>query len=93
VSEFKDWLSAFARIVGDLPERRSEICPSCSDGIIQYQYVGDVQTRIGYASVWCDSCSRGIVISRVSAPNGVSMLSFEDVTKSHSIPDFTQVSP
>jgi hypothetical protein len=35
-----------------------------------------VETRIGYATVWCDVCHEGIAIGRSKVPDDVAMMPF-----------------
>lgn len=47
-------------------------CPSCGEcGRIDYLYIGDRDTRIGYFQLWCNKCLKGIHISRAIAPLNV----------------------
>ena len=52
-------------------------CPECGDAYIDYEFVGFRDSRMGYAMLWCPACEKGIHISRLKVPEGVSMLSFE----------------
>lgn len=59
--------------------------------MIDFQYVGDCETRIGYLDIWCNSCMNGIHISKVRAPELVDLMAFEDAKVKRRIPAFKQV--
>ncbi len=60
-------------------------CPECGDHAIDYEFVGDLETRMGYCLVWCNSCLVGINISRTKVPNDAEMISFEQVENGEGI--------
>jgi hypothetical protein len=88
---FKRWLD----LGYDLSNKSKLQCPSCGKSTIDYQYVGDPETRIGYLDIWCAACLRGIHVSRVKVPKEASMLSFKTdlATVAARIPKFTWVVP
>ena len=78
--------AAFLLAVGRVVKNRmttEEVCPLCGRGAIQVQYVGDVHARIGYCRAWCDSCNRGIHISRVQIPEFAEVIPFEAAVGLH----------
>jgi hypothetical protein len=88
---FKRWLD----LGWNLSNNRDLQCPSCGKHTIDYQYVGDPETRIGYLDIWCTSCLHGIHVSRVKVPGETPMLSFktDPSTIAARIPKFTWVVP
>jgi transcription elongation factor Elf1 len=89
----RDWVHAYAGIVDALPERAQIPCPHCGHADLRIQFVGDVQTRAGYAVVWCANCNYGLHFSRVQVPEVATMLAF-DVTAdvlAKAIPTYHQV--
>ncbi len=68
----------WVRLVIDIDEKNELICPECRVNNVEYQYVGDKESRVGYLVIWCNACNNGIRISRVKAPIGENMLSFTD---------------
>jgi hypothetical protein len=88
---FNCWLN----LAKTLPDNSSNICPICQQKTVEFQYVGDPKTRIGYLDIWCSECLKGVHISRVGIPPNVSFLPFdvsgEELSKR--IPDFTQITP
>ncbi|MBU2669852.1 hypothetical protein KOI35_40715 [Actinoplanes bogorensis] len=44
-------------------------------------YTGDPESRIGFATLWCDVGLDGIFLSRVGIPEGAEMLSFDSTTE------------
>lgn len=88
---FKNWLDLGWKLGGS--EKLS--CPSCGNLAVDFQYVGDTATRIGYLDIWCEECRQGIHISRVQIPGEATML---DIHGNPSIvisriPKFTWVLP
>lgn len=75
--EWEAWFDAFTRIRDAWPTKISVSCPGCGEGSVQVSYTGDPETRIGYAIAWCESCKRGIYLSRVAIPPGAEMLTFD----------------
>lgn len=92
---FRKWLDLFVRLHDQLPDASGLACPHCGAESVDYQYVGDLGSRIGFLDIWCGKCLTGIHLSRVEAPQTVELLSFgcpSDVL-SVRIPEFRQISP
>jgi hypothetical protein len=70
-------MDAFSRVHAASPEPVSVPCPSCGRGTVHVTYVGDPDSRMGYAIAWCDVCLKGIYLSRLEIPEGVEMLTFD----------------
>lgn len=49
-------------------------CPNCSAKKIDFQYVGNPSSRLGYLVIWCSACNHGTQISRVKIPEHVDFL-------------------
>ncbi|WP_019637130.1 hypothetical protein [Paenibacillus fonticola] len=62
------------------------VCPDCRENDIEYVYVGDKETNIGYLTIWCNQCRNGVQICRVSIPEGVRRLDFDDLESIKMIP-------
>lgn len=92
---FKKWLiEVAAKISGKECEAREIKCPHCNKKNIDYLYIGDKETRIGYLQVWCNNCLNGIYISRAKAPEGLKMISFEEANDSDNIiPHYHKLTP
>lgn len=90
----KDWLDLYKKIHENASDVGNLICPECGSVSVDFQYVGDGASRIGYVAMWCVTCHKGANLSRVAIPPGAPFLSFdapiEDVAAR--IPDFTQIS-
>ena len=70
------------------------ICPECGEKAIEYLYVGDKNTGIGYLPIWCNKCKQGIQLSRVGIPEGAKKISINDTDSIRkNIPNFNQVYP
>ena len=83
---FHDWLKLLANLSANNYCTKDFICPECGKKSIDYRYVGDVSTRIGYLPIWCKNCSKGIQISRVEIPQEVKMIEFGDlVVNAHKV--------
>jgi hypothetical protein len=82
------WLKIAAMIAKHEPIS-GVLCPSCDARRIDFRYVGDSKTRIGYLAIWCDECLRGIRISRVVVPADIEMIPFNAPDRvTTEIPDF-----
>ncbi|MFN6463357.1 MAG: hypothetical protein RMZ41_016305 [Nostoc sp. DedVER02] len=92
---FSQWLSIATEINHSLPNVPVLNCPNCHQQEVDFQFVGDLQTRIGYMAIWCPFCLHGIHLSRVLIPAVLEANSFdisiEEVSKR--IPNFTHVEP
>ncbi|MBI4852013.1 MAG: hypothetical protein HY819_09475 [Acidobacteria bacterium] len=87
------WLNIAAKIAENHISL-SIMCPSCDKATIDFQYVGNPESKIGYLDVWCKGCLQGIHISRVKIPDNISFLPFdtpEEVFLKR-IPNFKEVS-
>lgn len=91
---FHDWLRMSAKLVTNDDSTRSAICPECGERSIKFVYVGDRKSSVGYLPVWCESCNKGIQISRVGIPQGVRMIDGKDLESiKKEIPNFIHVAP
>lgn len=78
------WLKLAGTIVDNLPTVPPLQCPRCGLPKVDFQYVGDKSTRVGFLCVWCTSCLHGTHISRVKIPPQADILSkdsLEEVKK------------
>ena len=54
-------------------------CPSCASIVkLRMVMVGDVHTRLGYGAIWCESCLKGVKMSRVAACEGMRVITFDN---------------
>ena len=94
---FNEWLELVKRVVDKTQDNKASsiCCPNCESNSIDYQYVGDVATKVGYLDIWCKTCLNGIHISRIKVPENVDMLSFDTSPEriAERIPDFIQITP
>lgn len=93
MSAYQKWMSVAATIAKSAPDIPVLPCPTCGRTDIEYQYVGDPATRVGYFNVWSAGCLTGIRISRVNVPLNVDMLPFQtppDIVRAR-IPNFHDV--
>ena len=78
---FHDWLKLLANLSANNYCTKDFICPECGKKSIDYRYVGDVSTRIGYLPIWCKNCNKGI-----------KMIEFGDLDSiENTIPNFKHV--
>lgn len=91
---FNDWLKLLKELSKNNYSTNGFICPECGHKSIEYIYVGNPTTHIGYLPIWCKNCNRGIQISRVEIPKGANMIEFGDLEGiKNTIPNFKQVVP
>jgi hypothetical protein len=92
---FKDWINLSKHITHSSQVISKLTCPNCQQLGINFQYVGDLETRIGYLAIWCSYCLHGIHISRVAIPKEAEALPFgvsnEELLRK--IPNFIHVEP
>ena len=84
-----DWLKAARAAV----DKRQAACPACGVPQIEYQYVADEKSRVGYVDIWCTKCGHGIHVSRVNVPAGATLISLhasDDCIRA-SIPEYIPV--
>lgn len=91
---FNDWINLLKKLSNDNYSTENFICPECGHKSVEYTYVGNPTTHIGYLPIWCTNCNRGIQISRVEIPKEADMIEFGDLEGiKNTIPDFKQVVP
>lgn len=91
---FNDWLKMLTELSKNNCLTKDFVCPECGRKSVDYIYVGDPSTHIGYLPVWCRSCNNGIQISRVEIPQGAKMIKFDELERiKNTIPNFKQVVP
>ncbi|MFJ4616599.1 hypothetical protein [Streptomyces sp. NPDC088812] len=87
------WLHALAELTDRLSaaaEKGSASCPHCGENRLEYRYVVDPESRIGYVLLWCGACLHGISVSRVKAPEGVPVRSMYAPYPTQGVPPFTR---
>lgn len=87
---FQDWLKLSVILRDNGYSTNNLICPECKNMCIDYAYIGDSKTRIGYMCMWCNNCNRGIHISRVKIPDSVKYFEFNNDIE-NIIPNFTEI--
>ncbi|MEU8657286.1 hypothetical protein [Actinoplanes philippinensis] len=71
------WFETFSRIREAWPTRLDARCPDGDQGRMHITYTGSPESRIGFATMWCDVGHHGIFLPRVGIPEGAEMLSFD----------------
>ena len=95
-SSFTNWLRIAALLpkIGSVAFHGTAICPECGDHQLDFLYVADPGSRIGYLLVWCPVCHVGIRVSRVAVPTGFQSVTFEAVEQGKiELPKFVEVQP
>ncbi|QUH28786.1 hypothetical protein [Vallitalea guaymasensis] len=93
---YKSWLNESLKISQLINgEKIVFTCPNCNSHEVDYQYIGDSKTGIGYLLFWCNKCLKGIHISRVIIPPKAKFISFDisDEELLRKVPNFEQVLP
>ena len=75
------WKETILEVMDNLTNIKHIECPRCGECTVDYLYVINEETRVGYLTVWCDSCKKGTHISRVELPEGAKYITFEDAEK------------
>lgn len=87
---YRNWLS----LVDFIPESIHTInCPICDKKKLDFQYVGDLEERIGLLRIWCNSCLRGIHVCRVKIPENVKIIPFTSDSDLKRVPNFRLIHP
>jgi hypothetical protein len=47
-------------IIAIMERGNPSLCPECGERSIQYIFVGDLETRVGYLAIWCTACNQGL---------------------------------
>lgn len=89
------WLNVVSAIAAGIDDSALPVCPECAQQRVDYLYIGDPATRVGYLVAWCNACLKGTRISRAGAPIGAHFMSFEEAkgTIAERVPNFTEVPP
>lgn len=91
MGNFSLWLKLSADISSNPDKNIAHSCPECQSEAIDFQYVGDITSRVGYLAIWCNSCLNGIHLSRVKVPESADLLAFDDSKVKERIPVYKQV--
>lgn len=78
MATWDEWSERYEVAVLAVPEDPHQPCPECGHDALRLVFTGNLVTRIGYASFWCDHCLQGISISRASIPEGAVAHSIKD---------------
>lgn len=73
----KDWIKIVPQIIDNFDNIIQILCPNCKECEIEYLYIGDERTRVGFLQVWCNKCLKGIHISRAKAPQNAKFVTFD----------------
>jgi hypothetical protein len=87
------WFDAFTKIREAWPARLDVLCPEGDQGRMRITYTGSPETRIGFATMWCDVGHHGIFLPRVGIPAGAEMLPFDATPEERAavIPDISLI--
>lgn len=92
--EYQKWISITTDIYNNLPHISVLTYPNCHKLGVNFQFIGDFKTRIGFMVMWCPFCLHGIHLSRVCIPEKAQALPFDtSCLISRRIPNFTHVKP
>jgi hypothetical protein len=87
---YESWLRISTHILLEKHDKTEIICPCCRNKGVDFQCIGNIDTKIGFMLLWCWKCRQGINISRIKIPDGTPMLSMDisDEEYSNRIPKF-----
>lgn len=83
----KEWIKTVSEIMDSLDNTNQIKCPNCRKSGIEYIYVGDEKTRVGYLQIWCNKCLKGTYVSRTVAPQDAKFITFNDNVKNF-VPEY-----
>ena len=87
-NEYTRWFKILLDIVDKKLDKALAKCPNCNQSAMDYQYIGDKETNIGYMLFWCNKCLNGIHVSRVVIPKDEYTVDFKD---NSNIPKFNLI--
>lgn len=73
---YKDWIGLVPHLIDNIDKTENLKCPNCGEHKVDYLYIGDNHSRVGYLQLWCSSCLKGIYVSRAKAPQNAKMITF-----------------
>ncbi|GAA1643094.1 hypothetical protein [Actinoplanes couchii] len=71
------WFTAFTTMRDAWPARVDVPCPDGDQGRLHITYTGNPESRVGFATMWCEVGRNGIFLPRVGIPDGAEMLPFD----------------
>lgn len=77
----KEWIDIIPQIANDFDSIHQIKCPNCGKNGLEYIYIGDKKTKIGYLQIWCNKCLKGIYVSRAVAPPNARFVTYDDDLK------------
>lgn len=89
----RGWRDVLKVVASPVEDSELPFCPTCGQQRVDYMYIGDAETRIGYLVIWCPACLHGVRMSRVRAPAGVHFMTFTDPDDAFvaRVPTFTEI--
>lgn len=76
-----NWMGIVAQLSKNFAKLDHVKCPNCGEARLDYIYIGDEKTRIGFLQVWCNKCLKGIYVSRVTAFPNAKFATFDSDVK------------
>lgn len=84
------WVRVFAAITAPPVDTKRAPCPNCGFYEVRFQYVADIQSRVGFCALWCEHCGHGHTLSRIRVPDDIDFLPLDapDGAIRDAVPDF-----
>ena len=76
------WMGIVEKISENFSNIHQVRCPNCGEARLDYIYIGDEETRIGFLQIWCNKCLKGVYVSRAIAPLNAKFVTFDSDVKS-----------
>ncbi len=73
----REWTRIISQVTENFDNKNQIKCPICGECAMDYIYVGDGNTRIGFLQIWCNKCLKGIYVSRAVAPLDAKFVTFD----------------
>jgi hypothetical protein len=70
---YDQWLAAYSDVYDAVPGVADVACPNCGHRTLRLVFTGDIDRGVGYGHFWCDTCLKGIGISRAPLPIGATV--------------------
>ena len=59
----QEWIKILTQITDNLDNVDQIKCPVCGEHGIDYIYIGDEGTRVGFLQIWCNQCLREFTLA------------------------------
>lgn len=88
---YRAWRPVLVRVLADPSSVADAACPTCGEKTLHLLFAGDVEERIGFATLWCTTSGDGVISGRMRIPARQEMVPWDE--HSRRITPFTVIAP